>query len=60
MEYNLSHDLSKIDKTMYRIWIECTGNNNNKSYLVGILQQSSLNEKENRSGQKNLENYCNY
>lgn len=47
MEYNVSHELSKIDKTMSRMWIQCTGNNCNKSYLVGILHQSSLNEREN-------------
>ena len=42
----MRHDLNKIDESIEHLWIECKGNNCNKSYLVAALYQPSADEKE--------------
>ena len=44
--YKVRHDLNKIDESIEHLWIECKGNNCNKSYLVAALYQPSSDEKE--------------
>ena len=34
IEYKVRHDLNKIDESIEHLWIECKGNNCNKSYPV--------------------------
>ena len=46
IEYKVRHDLNKIDESIEHLWIECKGNNCNKSYLVAALYQPSWDEKE--------------
>ena len=46
IEYKVRHDLNKIDESIEHLWIECKGNNCNKSYLVAALYQPSSDEKE--------------
>ena len=46
IEYKVRHDLNKIDESIEHLWIECKGNNCNKSYLVAALYQQSSDEKE--------------
>ena len=46
IEYTLRHDLNEIDESIEHLWIECKGNNCNKSYLVAALYQPSSDEKE--------------
>ena len=46
IEYKVRHDLNEIDESIEHLWIECKGNNCNKSYLVAALYQPSSDEKE--------------
>ena len=46
IKYKVRHDLNKIDESIEHLWIECKGNNCNKSYLVAALYQPSSDEKE--------------
>ena len=39
VECKVRHDLNKIDASIKHLWIECKGNNCNKSYLVAALSQ---------------------
>ena len=46
IEYKVRQDLDKIDESINHLWIECKGNNCNKSYLVAGLYQPYSYEKE--------------
>ena len=46
IKYKVRHDLNKIDESIEHLWMECKGNNCNKSYLVAALYQPSSSEKE--------------
>ena len=46
IEYKVGHDLNKIDESIEHLWIECKGNNYNKSHLVAAFCQPSSDEKE--------------
>ena len=46
IEYKVHHDRNKTNESIEHLWIECKGNNWNKSYLVAVLYQPSSDEKE--------------
>ena len=46
IKYKVRHDLNKINESIEHLWIECKGNNCNKSYLVAALYQPSSDEKK--------------
>ena len=45
-EYKVRHDLNKIYESIEHLWIECKGNNCNKSYLLAALYQPNSDEEE--------------
>ena len=45
-ECKVRHNLNTIDESIKHLWIECKGNNCNKSFVVAALYQPSSGEKE--------------
>ena len=44
IECKVRHYFNKIDESIKNLWIECVGNNCNKSYLIATLYQPSSNK----------------
>ena len=47
MNFNVWHDLGKIDESIEILWIEVKGRNKNTLVLIGVVYQPSANETEN-------------
>ena len=46
MNFNVRHDLGKINESIEILWIKDQGRNKNTPVLIGVLYQPSLNETE--------------
>ena len=46
IKYKERQDISKLDKTIEHMRIECQGKNKNKNFLVGVFYQPLSEDKE--------------
>ena len=46
MNFNVRHDLGKIDESIEILWAEIQGRNKNTPVLIGVVYERSLNETE--------------